>query len=187
MTLQRKFVRHAVAQILRGQTAAGQNVIPGRIVEPESETFPLILVYTPREDLSKYDEAPRRYLRDLTVRVEVLVRQEVNGATVDDQLDDLCEQVECIMERELAILEPIPADILEVQYSEAFLRTVDIELVETGNRPHAAAGFSYRLPYIRGEKPCDPDDLAPFLEAGFKWDLPPSGELDAQNAVPIPQ
>ena len=88
-------IRHKLVDFLKGHTGAGDNVEPNRVRPVHESDLPKILVYTlqePADNSIERDELPTR--RDLQVVIECL---EKKSATMDDELDLLCGQVEEVL------------------------------------------------------------------------------------------
>lgn len=102
MSLERKAVRRFMIEALRNRTIA-----EGRVYEQRSEPLrpdvlggPALMVYTLEEDAEIHADTPREYLSTIDLAVEVFVEElptRGDGSAVD-QLDDLADQVFCIVE-----------------------------------------------------------------------------------------
>lgn len=91
-------IRNAIAAALKaGNTDAGQNVLTSRYTAMFSETFPLILVYTPDEDVELLIPSPAQYDRKLTVNVTGIIQAD---ASIDDSLDTIADQIETVMKKD---------------------------------------------------------------------------------------
>lgn len=189
MTLQRKLIRQAVADLLKGATAAGTNVVPGRIPAPEEHDLPALSVFTMGESVRELNQAPRMLERELRLVVEVYVRTDAtHPARVDDQLDDLCHQVEQALNEPITVLEDVPAELLEIDRADTLLDSIQLGLLERAARPVAGASMEYTVTYRTTEGVCGPEALAPFFTTHTAWDLaPPDGVLDATDTTELPQ
>lgn len=87
----RKKIRHKVVELLKGNTDAGDRVFATRRMPLRKTDLSAIAVYTPDEDAEIWSEAPRELARDVDIVVNVWARESKN---VDDEIDDLCKQVE---------------------------------------------------------------------------------------------
>jgi len=111
MSLQRKLIRHATAELLKNNTAAQDRVFAGRAVTVWGGfELPAICVYGERETVEVFNESPREYLRTLELRVEILAA----GDNADDQVDDIGDRVERLIGRSDRLTyakEPLVSDI----------------------------------------------------------------------------
>lgn len=87
----RKSIRTAVSAALKGKTQADQNVFTSRYSALFSDAYPLILIYTPEEELETYVNSPRQYQRTMTLIVSAIIKA---NDDVDDEIDDLAEDLE---------------------------------------------------------------------------------------------
>lgn len=90
-------IRNAIATAIRGQTIVDQNVLTSRYSALMSETFPIILVYTPEEDPELLVPAPAKYNRTLRVAISAIVKA---NESVDDSLDSLADEIEAAIIRD---------------------------------------------------------------------------------------
>lgn len=98
MTLHRTAVRAATVALLKGATAAGDRVWPTRIMPLSTDSYPAILVYTLREDITGNGTAPAQFRHDLDLAIEIhwcppdAELDDVEG-DVEDALDAMCETI----------------------------------------------------------------------------------------------
>lgn len=147
MSTQRKLIRKAAAAALLNRTLVGANVFASRSAPMwEDYELPAICIYGTRETITLQDESPRKYRRELELRIEVAA----TGADADDQLDDIGNQVEQCIGRSNRLTyakEQTVADIL--------LAGEQLEYRTEGKRTIGALVISYTVTYYSYE----PDEL----------------------------
>lgn len=90
----RTVIRKAVAALLIGNTAAGQNVFTSRTGAFMSRELPAIAIYTTDEAVDDGETSPRRYTRNPDVVVQLVAEVDKN---IDDVLDAFALEVEDIL------------------------------------------------------------------------------------------
>jgi len=152
MSAQRKLIRRAAAEHLRGKTIAGENVFASRVMPLwERQELPAICVYGERETIELFQESPREYRRELELHV-VCALDASGDEAVDDLLDDFGDRVERLIARSNRLTignEQVVSDIL--------LAGEQIEVRADGRRKIGALLIVYTATYYTNE----PDDLDP--------------------------
>lgn len=96
----RKQIRDFIVAVLKGQTAAGQEIYAHRLRTLDASRLPAIGVATTdeRSDIYRHDDdgCGKGYRRTLNITVDLYA----TGDRADDQADALAEQVEALMERD---------------------------------------------------------------------------------------
>lgn len=109
----RKLIRHAVAALLLGKTAAGDRVTRTRVEPNKKHELPAISVYTPNEPVTEGGtSAPRELTRELKVEITAWAAHTA-ASPADDALDDLAEQIEAAMDAERYIDNLVADSVLE--------------------------------------------------------------------------
>jgi len=165
MSIIRKAIRYAIANVLKDNTDAGGNVFASRTRKLTADNLPAILVYTTEEAAEEFIQAPRELKRTLTVRIEIAARADEE---LDDTLDDLAQEVEDILS-ENQTLDDVASDVI--------LTRTEIVLNADGDNQHGACVMSYDVTYYTkdvsdGEEgPGVPDAnvLRVFARAGVEW------------------
>lgn len=93
----KRAIRNYVKLLLLDKTDAQDRVFINRVIPTQIEALPVILVYSMGESISRFDEAPKNYLRDFNLRIEII--------SAGDQDDDLDERLELIGDKVEALLE----------------------------------------------------------------------------------
>ena len=149
---QRKLIRKKIAEILKGNTDAGENVFPNSTVpvwHSELDDAPVILIFPRTESATKYAEAPKELERDLSIMIEIIAAgPEINESlktpgegekTLEDILDDIAEQVENILDAD---------DSLQGTCDEAILENTEFEFDGTGGSPIGSCRLTYGVTYF---------------------------------------
>lgn len=203
MTVQRKAIRCRVADELKGRTAAGQNVRANR-TEPlwpdrdlvGSEVRASLLVYTLTEQgITAAIDSPRTYERPLELAVEVFVEQgpELDADAVEDLLDDVCDQVECVLEPlipQLLKLEVPGDEPLELNPSRSGLSRVELGFdSRTGVQLAGAARLVFTIDYGTNVDEREAARATDLEGANVRYRFPPledGGEPVAEDAIDLP-
>lgn len=87
----RKQIRDAIKPALTGLALTGSRVYVNRVAPVAAVDTPCLVIQTPDEELSNLRLlGPLHYQRTLTITIDAYV----SGATLDDQLDAVCAQIE---------------------------------------------------------------------------------------------
>lgn len=160
MTVERRTLRCHFRDLLKGKTRAGQNVTASRFeaILPErdlegSEVFASLQVYTLVDVPARHTDAPRLYKRRLELAVEVFAEKgpELSAEDLDDLVDELCDQVECVVEPEipqlLKVKVPGTDELLDVNPSTSGLERVDLAFDARGVQLSGAARLLFVIDY----------------------------------------
>ncbi|MEQ5770008.1 hypothetical protein NFH98_20770 [Halomonas sp. H33-56] len=174
MTHPRKLIRDKIVERLTGNTDAGLRVYGSRVLpywngrQGLEAAMPAILVYTLREPVEIFSQAPREYRRTVQVAVQAMVM----GEDVDDPLDDLARQIElCLFDD----------DTLDGTAAELVLLETEIVFTDEGEREMGAARLAWEATYY--------DEIEPVLEdylatVQAEWDVAhPDGDIEAVDTI----
>ncbi len=189
MSLRRKAIRQAVVARLTGRTIAQDRVASNRGNQVWEEEVPALVVYTRREDLEKHNQSPIKYRRELRLAVELYV-EETKGLDIDDQIDDLCEQVEQLLLP--AMMLPGTPDDLELDATDSMLESVEIDVDADGVKLLGAARMTFLWVYYQEIDELDSEEgresVGLFQTAFVRWDFPPpDGLSEAVDDIKLPQ
>lgn len=181
MSLTRRDIRRSFAEILKGNTAAGDRVGTNRTDEPWKEGLPALAVYT-LEDPAKIESEPRVYRRELEVDVELFVRRSTGGV-VDDDLDELAHQVFELIELNLRAL----VDTFDGDYGASGFVGEQLDFSGDGSKPLGGSRMRWRMVYFQ-TRPADEASLSQLEGTDVRWNLPDSAtsELEAEDAIDPP-
>jgi HSP20 family molecular chaperone IbpA len=89
-------IRKKIVEILKGNTAAGENVFDSFKRPSQAYEWPAIFVYPNEEDYTKILQVPLVHRRDLSITVEIIAT-DLDRENLTDQLDTISGQVEDII------------------------------------------------------------------------------------------
>ena len=133
----RKTIREKVVDIIKnGSTSAGTNVFETKVHPIQTGTRPAVRVWT-REDNADglLSIAPRNYRRIVSVVVDCV---DSGSADMDDDVDDLCREVELLLEADTT-LAGLAEDVEYISTSIEYDGSVDPAI--------AVASVSYDILY----------------------------------------
>lgn len=135
----REIIRKTVQDILlNGDTLAGKNIFMNKMIHPQSDCLPAVIIYTMSESIEELDQAPRRQKRELQLQLEVLSAVDRESPN-NDQLDQLTWQIEILLADD---------DDWNKTINRQELSQVRMEFREQGDRPIGAALMTYDVEYI---------------------------------------
>jgi len=200
MSLQRKAIRKAIADILRKEengvyvTDAKDQVFTSQTTPSWVDDLPVILIYTRSEDVEVFNEAPREWKRMVNFVIEVLAKgpeepnqEDVTAETefLDDVLDKITSQIECELSRD---------DTLNMTADDINLSSVEFAFEGEGQVPLGSARLIYQVTYYTSV----PDSIdkqagvTDFSEANVDWHVghdneePDLTNKEAEDSVDIP-
>ena len=133
----RQAIRHAVAALLSGETAAGTRVHMTRVDPWRSNGLPALAVYALEEpvDAASLATAPRELARQLKLVVQAAVEQ---AADADDALDAICVDIERVMDAD---------DSFGGLAASSILENTEIGVISTGRQLVGSAILTYAVTY----------------------------------------
>jgi len=194
VTLQRKAIRKAIVQGLMGRTFAGTNVGDGA---PEnfrpSVEGPAALYVHALSDVATTSgraDSGRIYSRDLELAVAVWIEEETTGQRREDLMDDLCGQVEILVEAMLPNLPHVRVETAEDSEevggnpSKSGLERVEIGFDNQGRALLASARVVFLVTYETQVDPSTVAEIVPLDGATVRWDFPfPDGVIEARDEI----
>lgn len=157
----RQTIRDAVAAVLNGQTAAGDNVFTSRarpVLEILQRRESVLSVYT-SEESSERDGDSYNLQRSLIVSIEGMAG---GGDDLDDVLDDLSQQVEDLIDAD-----PMLGNLLS---GEMVLVSTVSEISAKGNQQVGAFKLEYECSYVTSRQV---DNYLPGDNPGDWIQVPP--------------
>ncbi|MGE0270299.1 MAG: hypothetical protein AB7M05_08925 [Alphaproteobacteria bacterium] len=131
MTHVRQQIRDAVATTLTGLSITGSNVFVSRTAPLTSGDLPALEIFTLKEPVRTISRE-RTQMRDLEVLVDACV--DSSSSTADDELDDICSEVETALSASVTI----SAVVVELVLAET-----NIELKSEADPSVAVAHMKY--------------------------------------------
>lgn len=171
-------IKNAVAKLLKGgNTLAKERVSISRSIPSESAIFPLVNVYSLSETVERFDEAPKRYRRRMTLLVECLSVGDDDNK-LDDTLEKLGSQVEALMEKD---------ETLGGLLNKLELTSTDYQLEPDGESPMGLLALRYSLEFFTTPYN-DEDGLSDLNEVDLDWKVGHNNEtagevVDAKDKI----
>lgn len=177
----RTLVRNYICNRLKGKTAAENRVFKSKVT-PNQGPFPAIGVYT-LSDKFKEDRAETPYNQKRNFSIEIHIEIVANDG-YDDILDDICLQVEKLIDFKLGG----EIDVLEsCKYQDT-----EIIIKPDGEKTTAIAVMTWDVEYFWEETPeFDPITMDDLRWIYIKYDMAdpnsegegPDGQIDAEDHV----
>lgn len=158
--MERRTIRCFFRDKLKGRTRAGRNVTASRYepIVPERDlssfdVFASLAVYTLSETVERHTDTPRVYKRRLELAVEVFAEKgpALEAEALDDLVDELCDQVECVVDPEipqlLKVEVPGTDERLDVNPSTSGLLRVEVAFDARGVQLSGAARLVFAIDY----------------------------------------
>lgn len=179
-------IRQEIKKALLGKTEAGENVFVSRSTKFDHAELPAILIYPSGEKISKLDEAPKRYVRDFTCKIEI-----IGAASTDDELDlqleKIGEQVESILE-----LNEDPNSGLGKLINSLDQSGTDYSFEGEGQTPVGSLILTYQFEFLKYGIP-EGAELEDLKGVDIKWKLPTGNEtppddnqVKAEDKIDLP-
>jgi len=183
VSLSRKLIRRGVAELLTGATIAGDRVQPHKPAKAWEEDGPGLYVWTRREVVTNYTDAPREYRRELELVVEAHASR-TSSDEAEDLVDDVLAEVELILERNRHL--PTLPDSVSVIPDDSGLEEVELESSGQARTYIAAGGIVWRVVYTTKAPPLE-TIADTFRDVRARGDFAPEidGLLEAIDVVPV--
>lgn len=173
--MDRKYLRKKIQDLLKAGNieGVGKDVFSMRSISSDIEELPIILIYPKNENISRFDESPKRYLRTLTIIIEV-ISTDNNDEILSDELDRLSSDVENVIEKDLEI---------ESCVENIELQSVIYDTEGDGQSPVGSATLTYQVDYIT--EPREDGPLSDFNTAGAEWHANDHSDNDTNDEIII--
>ncbi len=144
MASQRKIIRKKIQQILLGKTDVKDKVFTNQATASWDEDLPVIIIYPKSEVIEKFNQAPRELKKDVDFVLEVIAKgpEILEGTakpTVEDQLDDILEQIECALS---------PDQTLDGVADDHIPTNIEFEYESAGSNVIGHARVTYTVTYV---------------------------------------
>ncbi|TAH39289.1 MAG: hypothetical protein EYC70_00455 [Planctomycetota bacterium] len=178
MSLIRRQVREAIVAALVDETVAEERVYDSRKSPLNESQLDAINVFSEREAVETFEEAPRRFRRTLRFRIEGLCYAATEQLAAA-KADDLGHEIE-----QLLFLDITLGGLLE----RLDLKEVNLGADTRGEKPAAAFSQGWDAVYFSDAPPDQSAVLEALEEINVRWNLPPLGDPDsATDKVEPPQ
>lgn len=95
----KRAIRNYVRLLLKDKTEAQDRVFINRVIPTQIEDLPVILIYSMGENITRFNEAPKDYLRDFNLRIEIISAGD-QDTDLDEKLEAIGDRVESLMEQD---------------------------------------------------------------------------------------
>lgn len=95
----KRAIRKYVRLLLLDKTDAKERVFINRTVPTQVEDLPVILVYSLGETITRFNEAPKDYLREFSLRIEIVAAGDEDN-DLDERLEAIGDIVESLLEQD---------------------------------------------------------------------------------------
>lgn len=129
-------IRNAIATALKGATSAADSVMTSRYRAFKAKALPLVLVYTPDEELDSFVNYPRQYARKVKVVTMGLIQA---NDDVDDAIDEMQSDIEAAMHKDPTFGGLAMGTVLQ---------KVSSEVDPSGESQYAAAHAEWEVTYV---------------------------------------
>lgn len=158
----RKLIRQAIvdAIIAANIPSVGANVFRSRTKRLEASELPCVVVFALAENISLFNQSPRRYKRTLQVKIEIATQ---GDDSIDEQIDDIADAIEAVFAK--------PENQFLGQLAESVSLTgFDSELPTDGERRTGGGALSFDVTYYT-EEAVSPDTLDNFDRGTTVFDI----------------
>jgi hypothetical protein len=131
----RQHIRNCVKELLIDQTLTGARVFTHRIHALFEQELPCIIITTPRETATEFNQAPRELKRELTLTIQGLVQA---TAGVENQLDLLAQEIESAMQQDPQLNSCV---------ADSLLSETEMTVLTEGRLPLGSITLQYRVIY----------------------------------------
>lgn len=186
LELQKLKIRNVIRDFLKNRTDAKANVFVSRSTKFDHAELPAILIYPDSERVSRFNEAPKRYVRNFALKIEIIGRAATDDE-LDCQLETIGEQIENLLEAnedEAKTLKPLTNSLNLTGSRYSF--------EGEGQTPVGSLILDYDVEFLKYALP-EGLELDAFKGADVKWKLPetePNTSTDADRAkdkIDLPQ
>lgn len=156
----REIRTHIVTLLKAGNTSAGQRVYASKVRPGIVTQYPIVAVYTPKEDAKVIGANPHHYERTLELVIEC-ISEDIN-TDVENKLDLLLNEIEAIIDTDELLI----PDVSEIEYTGTI-----VDLFDAGDKDVASGIIRYNIKYYTVEGVPDPDPLW-NIEINGSWIKP---------------
>lgn len=173
---------------LRNATGAGPRVYDSRETPAQPEECPLIIVRTPRDDVSIEIAAARKYGVECTVQIEIFAMPIKTGTppvttSAARVIDDLIEQVEAALDADRYLRDPLTGDAAAAEGRQTQIETAfDSESRDT----LGGARVTWVYHYARREASQPVGGVVDLLLTHVEYELPEGTNVEPEAIDEIP-
>lgn len=168
----RQLIRERVIARLKNATIAGANVFNSRPTTAWPDVMPAIVVFTGRDDIELFRQAPRVFKARVSVHVELFVESRQLGAPpalvpAHQTLDLLIEQVEALLDSDPLLRDALTGEAAAAECPENGVQ-LSIETDFDRDNRNVVGGARVTWQYV-------------YTRAAAKVPLPATGDLELLN------
>lgn len=173
--MDRKYLRKKIQEVLKAANieGIGEDVLSMRSIPSNIEELPLALIYTKNETINRFDESPKRYMRNLDVMIEIFVTDN-DDECLADSMDDLSRAVEKAIENDREV---------ESCVESIELQSVIYDTAGDGQSPLGSAVLTYQVEYIT--EPKDKYSHSDFNHADVTWNANGHTDNDTKDSIEL--
>lgn len=175
MSIERKTIRNTIKEIILGATQAGSNVHTSRTTPQKDDDLPAIHIYTNSEAGDRAADSPRSNFRFMATTFEVITKG-LTGAIANDLADDICQEIEDIMDLE----DQNANGVLGCQIEEAIVSGSDTELQPEGDAATCSVRLAYSIKYVKVANVKSAIDMAEAETLGVDWNVGTADDPDSE-------
>lgn len=175
----RRRIKEHIRDSLKGHTRAGDHVFIGQSGPSWIEDLPVILIYSPTESISRYNESRKDYLKTLSISIELIDKGD-DDDKLDYNLEELLDLVTKILERD----ETLGCLVDSIEQAG-----VEMQTEPDGASPTGAIVSQWNVFYLE-DAIRDPECLDEFQGADVKYKVGHHGEgqddvVDAEDTIDV--
>jgi hypothetical protein len=151
----RQLIRQRIVERLLGATDAGVEVEDSEMWNVWPEKTPAIRVFSSRDDVELYRQAPRTFKGTLSVEIELFCTDRKNLATNEripahEVLDTLIDQVLSLLESDPLLRDPVTKEAAAAATPEnGVVQSIDTDFASGGPLAKGGARITLRYVYLR--------------------------------------
>lgn len=184
--MKRKFIRKRIQEVLKAANIGdvGDDIFCRKSTPHDDIELPYINIYPNNENVERFDEAPKRYMRSYQVTCEIVSMHDTDELLCDE-LDDLAYYVENAVENDpiLQGWEPYDKDGNCIEDTEVI--TVQYDQEGNGASPGGSVRVTFNIDYV--DAPIIKKVLSPFKGLDTKWEIGDHGDNRAEDSIDLPQ
>jgi len=156
---ERKRIRKKIVEVLKAADipGVGEDVFSQTSIDSDTDELPVINVYILSEPVSRNDQTPKTYQRNLSIQLEIQTTHD-NDELLMDELDDLSQLVENALEGTNELYDMKDATNTEDLINDYDLANTAYETEGNGSSPIGSVKINYNFEYYTNE------DRAPVLD-----------------------
>lgn len=178
-SVRKRNIRLKIQDLLLNKSEAKDRVFINRTIPTQSEDLPVILIYSMGEAVRRFNEAPKTYRRNMSVRIECIA-----SGSNDDDLDLTLEKIADVVERQMEI-----DDTLGDLVNKVELSSTDYQADPDAESPTGILALTYDVEFFTDAIIPGSDSLPNFEGANVDYkvgDAPTDPDVvDAEDTIDV--